>query len=134
MREFCFELAFAPAGVTHERAHNRGLVFHDLHGLLDHEMMPAFQALRLFVPSEGGKNELIGGHRPAEENRHATERAEILAGQNLADETAGRTIQRQPERAFLRVVGGDQEDRFPKVGIEQTGVRDEQRASEADRR
>jgi hypothetical protein len=131
LRNFTLQLPFAPSGVTYKSA-NRGVFgIHALLRFLETKMMAAFDALRFRVPLEGGKDQLVGADRPAQENRHSRESAEILAGQNIRDGAAGEAIHGETKRTFLGIVGGEKEDRLAKIRIVQTGVGDEQRPGKA---
>ena len=132
-RNLRLDLARTPARVTHERAHHRHLRRRLLR-LGDHQMMPALHPLRFRAPMKRRENELIRGHRPAEEDRHAREPAEIAIRQKLRHRAARGAVQREPERAIRHAVRREKEHGFGKTRIAQIGVRDEQRAGQADRR
>jgi len=89
LREFSFELAFAPARVADERAHGGVPAIHALLGFFDAEVMPALHPLRFGMPGERCEDELIRPHWPAEKHRHARQGAELLVRQNVRDGACG---------------------------------------------
>jgi len=97
LRQFPFELAFAPSSVTDKSADDHRFIAQAFLRFLDHEMMVAFHPLRIGAPFESGKNELISGNRTSEKNGHVTQRAEFPIGQQFSHRAARRTIQGQAE-------------------------------------
>ena len=88
--------------------------------------MPTLHLLGLVVPAKRGKNQLIRGHRATDEDGHLGERAQRFIRQQFPDRAPGGTIERESEGAFLRIIRRKEEHAPAEIGVQQTGVRDEQ--------
>lgn len=128
------ELSLAPTGIADKRPHDRLLVMDAVLRFLHAEMVPALNALRLRVPLERGKNQLVRTDRTAQKNRDARKNTKILAWQNIGDGAAGQPIHCQAKAALLWIMRGKEEDRFAEIGVVQTGMGNEKRAGKTARR
>ena len=132
LREFGLELALAPSGISDECAHDCAVLVERGARFFQDEVVLAFHLFAHRLPSEGRKDELVGSNRAADEHGNPAERAEFLIRQNVRHRAARRAVQHDAERAFLGVVGGKEENRFAKVRVQETRVRDQERAGEAE--
>jgi len=82
---------------------------------------------------EGGEGQLVAGDGTPEKDGERIEEAEFAVGEEVANGFLGGAIQDEAEGTLVGIAGGNDEDAAAEIRVEEIGMRNEQRAGEAER-